>query len=336
MNHKFINNENVNILPFISIVIPAKNEGNYLKICLKFLYRSIHEWVGNSEIILVDNGSEDDTEAIAKANSCRIIEQKIGTIGAIRNLGAKNAQGNILAFLDADCLVASDWISCCIQNFANPNIAIVGTRVVPDFKSATWVGKAWFKLVPGSERPDFVNWLGTSNLFIRKDVFFDVGGFDEKLETGEDVNLCYKIGEKHLIYLEKRIDTIHLRESKTISELFRRECWRGKNTLKSFAQNKFARKEFMSVAVPAVNLVAMVFFIILGMIQSKYAISPAIIVLSFPVLLMFMKRIKVDFSTEIFQIYIVASVYLFARSCSILNEVFYFFKPHCTRFKRVN
>jgi len=309
----------------LSVIIPAKNEEKYFSKCLEYLDRARQSWGGKAELILVDNGSTDSTKLIAEGYGCRIIEQPNGTISKLRNLGAKTAMGDILAFLDADCLVASNWISCCIQNFANPNIAIVGTRAIPDFKTASWVEKAWFKLVPGSERPDFVNWLGTSNLFIRKDVFFVVGGFDEKLETGEDVNLCYKIARKHLIYLEKRIDTIHLRESKTLIELFRREYWRGKNSIKSFVENNFARKELLSVAVPAANLISVAISLMSGIMRSSYAIITIIAALSFPALLMVRKRLKIDASTEIIRCYIVAFVYISARSCSLASELFHFF-----------
>lgn len=306
----------------LSIIIPAKNEEKYLDRCLKSLNVSINRWRGEVEVILVNNGSVDSTREIAKARGCRVIDEANGNISKLRNLGAKCSKGNILAFLDADCLVSPEWISFCIQHFENPKIAMIGTRAVPDLRNATWVEKTWYRLVSGAERPDFVDWLGTSNLFVKKVIFFNIGGFNEYLQTAEDVEFSYRIKKKNLIYLEKRINTIHIRESKTLVELFRREYWRGKSSLHSLIENNFSLKELPSVITPALNLVAIMFFIISGIIGSPLAMISAMIIFSIPAIFMIKKRIKVNQLIEIFQVYIVAFVYIFARSCSLSTEVY--------------
>jgi len=304
----------------LTVVIPAKNEAKYINICLESLELAIQEWGGNAEIILVDNGSTDATKQIAEKKGCKIFEQPDGAISKVRNIGAQNAYGNILAFLDADCLVAPEWISFCLQNLSDERIAAVGTRAVPDFNTATWVEKAWYKLVTGAKRPNFVEWLGTSNLFIKKDVFYDIGGFDEKLETGEDINLCHRIRRTYRIYLEKRINTIHLRESKTLIELFRREYWRGKSSLKTFKESNFSKKELPSVAAPAVNLLSVFLFFMFFAIKSKLAIICGTTILILPLLFMMKKQVKTELSIAIIECYIVAFVYIFARSCALGAE----------------
>lgn len=306
----------------LSVIIPAKNEEKYLSKCLEYLDRAIQSWVGKVEIILVDNGSADSTKLIAKGYGCRIIEQSSGTISRLRNLGAKTAMGDILAFLDADCLVATDWISFCVRDFSDEKVAVVGTRAVPDFKNATWVEKAWHRLVTGAERPDYVDWLGTSNLFVKKAAFFHVGGFDERLETAEDVGFSYRIRKKYLIFLEKRINTIHLRESKTLSGLFKREYWRGQNSLKSLWLNHFNPKELPSVAVPAINLILTVILIYCILIKSSLIVIPILGIFLIPGLLLIKKRVRFISHKPILQCYIIAMVYIFARTCSIVYETF--------------
>lgn len=306
----------------LTVIIPAKNEAKYIKKCIESLGNAIQKWGGKAEIILVDNGSKDTTKQIAEAKGCLVIEQLEGTISKLRNIGAKNARGNIMAFLDADCLVSPDWISFCLENFSDHTIAATGTRAVPDLERATWVEKAWYRLVSGAIRPDLVEWLGTSNLFVRKEVFSQIGGFDENLETGEDVDLCYRIGENYQIYLEKRINTIHLRESKTLKELFKREFWRGKSSLKTFKESNFSKKELPSVVVPAINFFSMILLLILGAMRSSYIFIPLIIIFLFPVLFMIKKKVKTDLPIETMECYIVAFVYIGARSCSLFYELF--------------
>ena len=74
----------------------------------------------------------------------------------------------------------------------------MGTRAIPDLKNATWVEKAWHNLISGSERPDFVDWLGTSNLFVRREEFLGLGGFSESLIAGKDVDLGFRIAKNYM------------------------------------------------------------------------------------------------------------------------------------------
>lgn len=307
----------------LRVIIPAKNEAKYLPRCFENLEKAVSNWGGTAEIILVDNGSTDQTKEIAEANGCIIIEEPFGTIARLRNLGARNAMGNIIAFLDADCLVAPNWISFCLENFINARIAMVGTRAVPDFANASWVEKRWYELAPGGKRPDFVDWLGSSNLFIRKDVFEEGGGFNENLLVGEDVDLSYRIGRNHLISLEKRVDTIHLRESKTIAELFKREYWRGKSSISTYIGNNFTSKELPSVAIPAINLISMMLVFVFGFLRSNLIYLPLAIVLSFPILFILKKKPRIKSAPRLLGIYVVAFTYIMARSCSLVYEILY-------------
>jgi glycosyltransferase involved in cell wall biosynthesis len=83
-----------------------------------------------SRIILVDNGSEDSTRAIALKYGCKVIEDPYSSLGKTRNVGARSSSGLILGFLDADCLVDPKWISYCLSNFSNDKVSMVGTRAI--------------------------------------------------------------------------------------------------------------------------------------------------------------------------------------------------------------
>src|SRR5579884_1618468 len=91
----------------VSIIIPALNEARMIGKCLESVAQLDFPH-GHFEVILVDNGSTDDTVKIAESFTDRIhlkVLQKRGVrISGLRNLGAREAQGEIVAFLDADCL----------------------------------------------------------------------------------------------------------------------------------------------------------------------------------------------------------------------------------------
>ena len=319
----------------LSVVIPAKNESKIIGRTLKALKIALGNWKGESEVILVDNGSDDNTREIAKQYACMVLIDTESNISGLRNLGASHSSGNIIVFLDADCVVAPDWVERCLENFNDKRIAGVGTRAIPDLNDATWVEKSINSLMAGADRPDFVNWLGTSNLFIRRNCFFEVNGFDEDLKTGEDVNFCKKLNKKYLFRLEKRINTIHLRESKTLSELFKREFWRGKSSIMTLVKSEFDLSEVPSLAVPTVYLLLIIILPIsffLG--NSKLLLLVFLMIMTAPVLFLIKNRMKISLSFDVIRCYLIGFVYLLARSCAIFWEFIEILAKYCKNFKR--
>lgn len=308
----------------LSVIIPAKNEEKVIGQCVEALHTSLNNAdLESYEIILVDNGSQDATKDIAAKCGCLIIDEPSGNISKLRNTGAKNAKGTIVAFLDADCLVDPLWAKYCLQHLDDERLGIVGTRAVPDLSNATWVERNLFILFSGStKRPDFVNWLGSSNLFIPKKVFFEVSGFEEKLKTAEDVALCTAarlLGYK--ICLEKRINTIHLRESKTLKELFKRELWRGSNSITSFMKNNFPREEFLSVSMPAIFFLTLIGGLLLIIPYPKFGLLMLLLnlLMAFGLILKKVNIGNLPFF-NIIQCVVVAFVYLLARSIAFFQE----------------
>lgn len=312
-----------NSLPFVSIIIPARDESRVIIRCLASVLAL--DWPRECmEVILVDNGSTDGTREIAAKmlspdGRGRVLSKTDGSIASVRNFGWQHARGEVLAFIDADCVVDTKWLSFCISDLDLPNVGVVGTRAVPDFEQATWVEKSWYNLCSGAPRPDNPAWIGSSNLVIKKENFEEINGFDEKLETAEDADFCQRIRNTLLIMLEKRIDTIHLGESKSLRELFKRELWRGKSSIRQFFQTDNKSEVLTSVIVPPLFPAMLTF----GLIETLYFREWRILLIAFilPFGFILKKKSKIFNLWSLLKVYAVAFVYLLARGCSFGYEI---------------
>lgn len=310
--------------PYLSIIMPARNEGATIKLVLDSVNEAIRKASCACEVILVDNGSTDMTRSIAESCGCRVVTDSSNTIAKLRNVGSILAKGEMLAFLDADCVVDPLWITYCTRNFSDGRIAIVGTRAVPDPRNPTWVECAWFNLFTGIERLDFPDWLGTSNLFIPRRIFQEFHGFDEELETAEDVDFCRRIGTRYLIFLEKRINTIHLRESKSIPDLFKRELRRGKFSLRQFMKSNDKGKDFPSVFIPFVVLMLLLLLLVSPAVRLDVTLAFGVVaaLLLLPIVLMIRKRAIITGVADVAGTYAVSITYITARALSLCHETF--------------
>jgi glycosyltransferase involved in cell wall biosynthesis len=314
--------------PYLSVIIPAKNEAVHLSSCLDALKISLQPFENRCEIIVADNGSMDATCEIAKSSGCSVLSSMNGTIAAVRNLGVSSASGEVLAFLDADCLVSPEWAACCIALLEKQDIGAVGTLCIPDLKSGTWVEKAFYGLMIASKQGGFVRWIGTSNIFIQKNFFLSLGGFDETLTAGEDVNLCNRITNAgRRIYLEKDLATIHLRESKTIVELFIREFKRGLGSITSLVHTAAFFQEFPSVAIPTLQLIGILLCFLFPFVPPAYSLGGFLFIILTPLVFLWKKRPTIDTIYQLFQYYLISFIFITARSCSLIWEILHFFKP---------
>jgi glycosyltransferase involved in cell wall biosynthesis len=237
----------------ISFVVPALNEAAYLPQCIHSIKRLKYPTcVSDVEIFVVDTGSTDQTLAIAATLDARVLQISGATVAGARNRGAQEARGEILAFVDADCELPPDWLVYGMRHLEQTEIAAIGTSLMRPPSTATWVERHWHRL--GYATPhaacERVRWLPTSNLLVRRDAFQAVDGFDESLITCEDCDFGYRLSRVHTLILENRVQTRHLRESRTMVELFKREWWRGLGNLRTWRQNGWDRREFGSVAGP--------------------------------------------------------------------------------------
>jgi glycosyltransferase involved in cell wall biosynthesis len=214
------------------------------------------------EIIVVDNCSTDSTARIARDAGARVFEKTVGTIGRMRNVGARASRGEVLVFLDADVVVPDGWLKKAKEYYAaGYKGALAFALTVPD--DAGWVGRTWGgrKYLRKAKSAD-ADFLPTANLFVNREVFDEIGGFDEKVRTGEDKLFTYmtlKAGYRAVFSPE--IEVLHLGYERGLGEFIRKEFWRQGSTLEVGRMLGFSARTLRNPALSLYHLILALSFL---------------------------------------------------------------------------
>ncbi|MFH1480894.1 MAG: mycofactocin biosynthesis glycosyltransferase MftF, partial [Pseudomonadota bacterium] len=189
--------------PCVSIIIPVRNRAEAITACLQSLKRL--DYPGEKlEVIVVDDASDDHTPEVVSTFPVQLISLKEHRQASFcRNLGARRARGEILAFLDSDCTADPSWLKELIPAFTDPSNGAAGGLVDSYFsekgldryekvKSSLNLG-SW----PKSSREDKrFFYLPSCNLLVRRSLFQKLGGFNEAMVVGEDVDFCWRLQDQ--------------------------------------------------------------------------------------------------------------------------------------------
>ncbi len=213
------------------------------------------------ETIVADNGSTDDSRDVASRFGARVLELPGRKVAAVRNAAAHAGSGSILAFIDADHEIDPLWLRRAAELLADDRVAAVGAAysAPPD---GNWVQRLYDALRGPTRGRTAVEWLGSGNLAVRRNAFEEVGGFDETLETCEDVDLCQRLRSNGgLLIADEALRSIHAGDPKTLSAIFRGELWRGRDNLRVSLRGRLSLKALPSVAIPLIDVAAIVGFV---------------------------------------------------------------------------
>jgi glycosyltransferase involved in cell wall biosynthesis len=180
-------------LPVVTVVVPVRNGADTIPACLG----GLAEQTGAPafEVVVVDNGSDDDTAAVAQrcAPGVRVVcEQRRGSYAA-RNAGIAAADASVLAFTDADCVPEPGWLagaSAALERGAD----LAAGRVVMQHSPRPSTVERYDSAVY-LRQEDLVTqhgWAVTANLVVRRSVFDAVGWFDSTLPSGGDREFCQR------------------------------------------------------------------------------------------------------------------------------------------------
>lgn len=210
-------------LPAVTIVVPAFNESRFIARsvrCLRECTASIA-----AQIIVVDNNSTDGTGDLARTAGADLVLERSGTVAALRNEGARHAVGDVLVFMDADVFPTDEWAHRIsrVAQAAISNRIVTGSWVsVPT--PCSWIERHWFKPLENGRNAH----INSGHLIISKQLFWELGGFNALLITGEDFDLSVRAKQAGArIVDDPSLRVIHEGYPKAISTFLRREIWHG-------------------------------------------------------------------------------------------------------------
>jgi glycosyltransferase involved in cell wall biosynthesis len=310
----------------VSIIIPAFNEARMIGKCLDSLTR-LDFPPDHFEVILVDNGSADATVEIAKSFADRLnltVLQKHGVkISALRNLGANAASGAILAFLDADCLPPTSWLTDILALAPKDSTGVVGAHyLLPE--DSTWVGRIWHVYQEAPKAGD-VSHVPAGDLVMRREDFLRVRGFDESIQTNEDYELCDRVRKAGMpVRAFPHLGVVHLGTAQSLKIFYRKQCWHGTHVVKVFLRdvlNSDNKKAVLFAAYTLTGIAALTVTAVMALLRGGW-IAPVIALgaLLLPPVLMAVWRISAEQKWADF--IPLASLYLvygLARARALLN-----------------
>lgn len=182
----------------LSVIVPCHNASGTLGVLLDALARQC--WSKPWEVVVADNGSTDDSRAVVQKYQQFLPELRLldaaGRRGAAhaRNVGARAARGEMLAFCDADDVVAPGWLAAISEAIADHGF--VASRLDFEKLNQSSVQKSRINTQHRGlqhTRPGFLPHASASGLGIKRTIHEAVGGFDEALAFLEDTDYCWRV-----------------------------------------------------------------------------------------------------------------------------------------------
>ena len=220
----------------ISIIIINYRQKNLLHDCVKSIYG---EFQSNPyEVIVINNSPEENIYFLQdEYKNLKIIKNENQGFAQANNLGVGHSKGNYLLFLNCDTFIKNDFLKDLISNFKEKEFGAAGLRLQnPDgsFQLSFWKENTFFNEISNKKaeklfkekNTNYINqisdshnsvtpveWVSGAALFIRKNIFYEIGGFNEKYFLFyEDADLCKRLKDKNLsIYFFPYSEIIHFK-----------------------------------------------------------------------------------------------------------------------------
>lgn len=268
------------------VIVPVKNKRSVLRPCLTSIARAVAS-TSDTQLVILDNLSTDGSREILEefGDRAHILTTNLTRIGAIRNVGARYIDSELLVFVDADCVVRDDFCrSVRTTLLAMPNHVVGCTYQAP--APGHWIertlealqrngGDGYRKAVPGG-------CLGVSRI-----LFEAVGAFNERLIANEDFEFCDRARRAGAqIWQSEALSVVHLGNPQSIRALFRQLVWHSQGAVSDDGSISWSPMFLFTVFHAAFSLCALVLGV-LAILQRQLAFAGFAVALAciFPLLL---------------------------------------------------
>jgi len=196
----------------ISVIIPVKNEADKIEQCLEAVFSQTMQ---PYEVIIVDGHSTDETVTNSQKFQVKIFYEDYGAVGGARQVGVENADGDFVAFTDADCIPEKNWLENLVKGFDEGIVGVGGG--IKNIGEGLWEKSIALALdsflgsansvqdrVFNDER--FVKSISGCNSMYKKTDLKNVGGFNVKLSVNEETELNSRLSKfGKLLYVPNAI-----------------------------------------------------------------------------------------------------------------------------------
>lgn len=292
-----------NTYPFVSIIICSLNGAAYIADCLRSIQSQTYP-ADKREVIVIDDGSIDETSSIARSfDGVRVIrfEENKG-IPIARNAGLNAAQGDLIAYIDSDCVAEPQWLEQVVPAFSDPTIVAAGGKVLA-FSRAT-ISQRYMEATgygnPARNSPQKgilgrligygltmvyptiletkaidVQAVYTANVVYRGTVIRAIGGFDEHLQTSEDSDVAARLRTQggRIVYIPNAI--VRHRHYETLAKVVGEPYKRVSHAVKFYAKTRALPAVFpmpvlyitmLIVALMCIGYIRLIGFTILALV----------------------------------------------------------------------
>jgi mycofactocin system glycosyltransferase len=257
--------------PSVSIIIPVRNRPQEIRACLTSLAK-LNYPSQKIEIIVVDDCSTDTTPEVIREFPVTLLAlKKHRQASFCRNVAARKAKNEILAFIDSDCEADADWLLDLIPAFREKSIAAVGGMIDSYYtinqldqyekvQSSLRIS-SWYKR---SSELDRFFYVPSCNFLIRRNCFRELGGFKNDLHVGEDVDLCWRIQNSGLQVDYRPVGTIFHKHRNRLQAFCRRRFDYGTSEPQLQKLHEDRRKRMVFPPLTTAFWLAMAWFLFAG------------------------------------------------------------------------
>lgn len=219
-------------MPEASVIIPAYNAQKHIAECLLSLKGQTFK---DFEVIVVDDGSCDQTPEVAASYAKVVRLAKKTGVGSARNAGAREAKAEVLVFTDADVVLPKEWLFNILEDMRARKVKCVGGPYRGSLGNSFMEKFAYLELAHRrKDMPEFVTTIVANNFALSRDVFFEFGGFPEKFKC-EDLRLSFQISKKYPIYWDRANGVYHHFKA-SLKDYLNQQYYFGRDTVWSYYQ----------------------------------------------------------------------------------------------------